>query len=168
MDNLPFKVWLESTLDDLYSSAVRAYPRTTLRQHAIDPIRITRLNWTPYLGMRTLYLRGLAQNEGRFYNPTILFKGVAYGRGIPIIASDGRRYLVERLSAEANDTLLRCDCPDFRWRFKYYNYLDKSLYGPKGKKYEGTGPPANPRELPGMCKHLIKMSHALRDSGLLV
>jgi hypothetical protein len=53
----------ESTLYDLHQSAVDAFPHTTKRQHATDTIRIVQLNWTPFLGLKTLYLKGLAQNE---------------------------------------------------------------------------------------------------------
>lgn len=58
---------------------------------------------------------------------------------------------------------------DFYWRFNYYDHIDHSLYGRKRKKYEGQGLwVANPKEMPGMCKHLMKMAMALRDAGLIV
>jgi hypothetical protein len=159
----------ESSANELYQSAVDAFPHTTKRQHAIDPIRIVQLNWTPFVGLKTLLVRGTAVNEGRTYKPIVLFKQVEYGTGIPLRASDGRDYLLRPLSAENNDVLLRCDCKDFYWRFNYYDHLDKSLYGRKRSKYESQGgPPANPLEMPGMCKHLMKMLLALRDAELLL
>lgn len=159
----------ESSYNDLYQSTVDAFPRTTKRQHSIDPVRITALSWTPFVGLRTLFLRGLAVNEGKHYATIMLFKNVRYGSGIPIRANDGRHYMIEPLSTESNDVSLRCDCPDFFWRFNYYDHLDHSLYGRKRKKYEGQGLwKANPLEMPGMCKHLIKMAHALRDVDLLI
>lgn len=165
----------ESTLHDLYNSAVAAFPRTTKRQHAVDTIRITQLEWIPYLGVRTLYVRGFAQNveNGHEYRPIVLFKGVQYTDSsepgsIPLIANDGKRYFLESLGLDKHEALVRCDCKDFSWRFNYYDHLDHSLYGQKRRRYEGTtGIQANPTESPGMCKHLMKMAMALQDSGIL-
>jgi len=172
-----FRQWLESSLNDLHQSAVRAFPGTTKRQHAIDTVRITQLEWTPFLGVRTLFLKGLAQNfadGGGEYTPIILFKNVRYHNTpdqglVEIVASDGRTYHLERLSAADNDVLLRCGCGDFHWRFNYYNHLDHSLHGRKRAPYvpTGTGGPINPMEMPGMCKHLMSMARSLRDSGLV-
>lgn len=166
---MDFIGWLnESTINDLYSFAVDAYPKTTLRQHAVDPIKITQLSIIPYKGMKTIYFKGLAQNEGRQYNPIILFKNVNYNasNSIKLIADDGLTYHIRQLSP-ADDVTLRCDCKDFFWRFNYYNFLDHSLYGKKRTKYEGSYP-ANPKELPGMCKHLMSLTRALTDSGIMV
>ena len=167
-------LFAESSLEDLYQSAVEAFPHTTMRQHATDTIVITNLRWTPYLGMRTLFIKALAQNqhEGTEYAPMILLKGIEYNTDardfVEIMANDGRKYQFKKLSLENTDVVLRCSCGDFFYRFNYYNHLDKSLYGRKRRKYEskGIGPPANPLELPGMCKHLLKTAHVLREAGI--
>jgi hypothetical protein len=158
----------EASLGDLHDSAVRAFPRTTKRQHAVGPVVIEELRWTPFLGMKTLFVRAAARNEDRQYSPMVLFKKVDYaGTGVRLVASDGLLYQFTPLALEGTDTLLRCDCPDFAWRFNYYNHLDGSLYGSKRKKYESRGgPPANPMQLPGMCKHLMKTVSALQEAGL--
>ena len=161
----------ESTLTDLYKNAVNAFPNTTKRQYATNPIKITNLRWTPFVGLRTLFVRGLAQNENREYNPIIFFKNVKYldKSGVSLMASDGKEYFLEQLSAKSNDVLVRCNCQDFYWRFNYHDYLDKSLHGNKRKKYEAKHNPgsANPLEMPGMCKHLMKMMKTLGESGIL-
>lgn len=164
----------ESTLYDLYQSTVAAFPNTAYRQHAVDPIKITQLEWVPYLGVKTLYLKGLAQSSsGREYRPIIVFKNVRYHTErdapdlIEIVASDNRPYLLEKLGNTTNDVLVRCDCKDFYWRFNYYDHEDGSLFGRKRKKYEGAGPPANPMELPGVCKHILKLAKALDHAGIV-
>lgn len=161
----------ESSIADLYDSAVRAFPYTTKRQHAVDPIIIEELRWTPFLGVKTLFIRAEVRNETRHYRPVILFKNVNYhGEGVRITASDGLQYTFAPLSRENNQVLVRCNCPDFKYRFSYYNHLDHSLNGPKPTKYEskGIGPPANPSELPGICKHLLKTVIGLRDAGVFL
>ncbi len=161
----------ESSLIDLYQSAVEAFPNTTKRQHATDPIVIKELSWTPFVGMKTLFIKGVAQNEDREYNTIVLFRKVNYnGRQVGITANDGLYYSFDRLSFENTDVSVRCNCPDFRWRFAYYNHIDKSLYGNKPKKYESKGvrPPANPMEYEGMCKHLMKTMKALKEADIFL
>ncbi len=165
-------VYLESSLQGLYQSAVDAFPRTTKRQHAIDPIKIENLRFVPYLGVKTLFIKGLAQNETKKYNPMILFKNVTYYEeataGAVRIESEGRRYFLDRLSMDDNHIVIRCNCPDFHWRFNFYNHLNKSLYGSKRTRYENQGgPPANPMEKEGMCKHAMKMIKILSEIGII-
>lgn len=160
----------ESSFDDLFRSSVRAFPKTTKRQHAVDPIVIEELRWTPFKGMKTLFIKGHARNEDKHYNTLLLFKNVDYSKNdIRITGSDGLIHELGKLSLENTDILVRCNCADFNWRFNFYNHTDKSLYGRKRAKYEGSiGPPANPSHLPGMCKHLMKTVYVLRDSGIFV
>ena len=166
-------LWLESSLNDLYNSTVVAFPKTTKRQYAIDPIKITQLQWIPFLGMKTLFVKGMAKNENREYGPVIVLKRVLYHESqnagiVPLKASDGKTYFLEKLSNENTDVLVRCNCNDFAWRFSYYNHLDKSLQGPKRKKYEALHNPgsANPAQSPGLCKHLIKLNKILQETSI--
>lgn len=161
--------FLESSCSDLYKSAIKAFPNTTKRQNAIDPIVIKELRWTPFVGMKTMLIRGLAENthENTMYNTLFLFKNIDYDKkDLPITVSTGKKYEIGKVSFENNDVLLRCNCKDFKWRFNYYNHLDKSLYGRKRAPYYGEGAPANPMELPGMCKHLMKTMKVLYEAGL--
>lgn len=167
---MDFSSWLnESNINDLYTSTVDAFPRTTLRQHATDTIRITQLSIVPFKGMKTIYFKGLAQNEGREYNSIIVFKSVDYNslNAIQIVADDGLTYNLAKLSPAVNEVMVRCSCPDFHWRWNYYDFVDHSLHGRKRTKYEGNYR-ANPKEMPGMCKHLISLTKALTDSGIMV
>jgi len=166
--------WLESSLEELYHSAVKAFPNTRKRQHATHPVVIDHITWMPFVGMKTLLVRGRAKNEGKEYNTLVLFKGVAYHESatsgiISLTASDEKEYYLEQLSTEDTDVLVRCNCPDFYWRFNYFNHVDKSLHGKKRAKYEALYDPgsANPQELPGTCKHLMKFMQVLGESRIL-
>lgn len=161
----------ESSLSDLYDSAVRAFPRTRMRQHAVQPLAVESLRWLPFLGLRTLFVKGEVRNETRHYGPVVLFKNVDYGgSGVKVRDSYGRDVSFAPLAAEGTDVLVRCDCPDFRWRFAWYNKLDHSLYGSPPRKYvaTGSGPPANPLRMEGMCKHLMKIAEALQHAGVFL
>lgn len=174
---MSFKNWIilnESNLLDLYKSTVKAFPETKKRQHAIDTIKITEIQWNPFLGVKTLFVKGFAENTetGKQYNPIIVFKNVEYSKSanspVELIASDGKKYSLEKISNE-NDVLIRCNCADFSWRFNYFDHQDKSLYGRVRKKYVAKNMPetANPLGLPGMCKHLIKLVKTINQTGLL-
>lgn len=173
---MDFRIWLtESSVAELYDSAVKAFPATTMRQHATQPIKVTNIHWTPHPHFKTLYVRGLAQSEGREYNPTVLFKKVKFHPHaqqslLTIAASNGQRHYIEQLSLEDTPVQLRCNCGDFHYRFRYYNFLDHSLFGPKGKEYASSGlrGPINPTESPGMCKHVMKLMQALHQAQLIV
>ena len=162
--------FLESSAEDLYQSAVKAFPNTTKRQHSFQPIVIRELRWTPFVGVKTLFLKGLAESSEREYGPVVLFKGVNYdGNQVKITASDGIEYSFDKLSLENTDVLVRCQCGDFFWRGNYANYLDGSLQGPKRKKYESHGgPPVNPTNAPMLCKHLMKMIKVIAEAGIFI
>lgn len=164
----------ESSLNDLYNTAARAFPNTTRRQHATDPIEISNFRMTPFLGLRTLYIRARATNEDRHYDTAIVFKGVVYHpendrSNLVSIATEGRKYILEQLSLNKSNVLVRCSCNDFHWRFKHFNKEDRSLQGPNRKPYVAIHNPgsANPMELEGVCKHLMKMMEVLSNSNLV-
>lgn len=184
---LSFYSWLqeqkhitESTAYNLYQKTIQGFPYTTRRQHSIDPIRITQLEWIPYLALNTLYIRGLAQNvesetySQSEYRPIILFKNVKYHQTeklqniVKVTASDHQTYFFEKLSYNNNNILVRCNCGDFHWRGTHANYIDKSLFGRDRKKYESLGGPlANPNNSPMLCKHLIKLLKSLQHSQII-
>jgi hypothetical protein len=161
----PFR---ESTLAELFGSTVLAFPNTRMRQHATEPLVIEELNYVPFLGVKTLFIRAGVRNEDRHYKPIVLIKGIDYkAKGTKITDENGKVYEFGPLSINENEVNVRCQCADFTWRFNYYDYEDSSLYGNKRRKYESSGgPSANPLELPGMCKHLIKVMEALRQYGI--
>jgi hypothetical protein len=163
---MDFKGYInESSLNTLYQSAVDAFPNTRKRQFAVGEIEIENVRAVPYLGMRTLFVQSGARNQDRHYSPVILFRDVNYNEnGEIIIEYQGDEYRFDRLSLNNNDVLIRCNCPDFYWRFTHYNHLDHSLYGRDRAFYQNQGgPPANPQEMPGMCKHLLAL---IRDLDL--
>jgi len=168
-----FKLW-ESTFDDLFGSAVEAFPNTTMRQHATDPIRVAGFKWTPFPGVKTFLLKAVATNEDRQYNTVMLFKNVVYRDGpgpgvVKLKISLNESRYIEKLTPDQHNVLVRCNCPDFYWRFNYYDHVDRSLWGNKRGLYEPVSDrgPINPKEMPGMCKHLMKMMYTMQESGLV-
>ena len=119
--------------------------------------------------MKTLMVKCLAETDND-YNPIIVFKKVDYlDKGKNYIVSENKKYYLNQFDKNTQ-VILRCQCEDFKWRFKYYDHVDKSLFGHKGVKYEAKGiaPPANPLQKPGICKHLMAMSRKLNEMNLLI
>ena len=70
--------FLETSLDELYRSTVDAFPATLKRQNSIDTVVIENLNWIPFLGVKTLFIKGLVKNEGKKYDSIILIKNMKF------------------------------------------------------------------------------------------
>ena len=103
---MQFHEWLnlnESNINQLYDSTVRAYPRTTKRQHSVDEINVLGVSWVPYKGMKTLFIKGSVVNDYKRteYNPMILFKNVKYhDDDMPfmnhLVTNEGQSYFFEK------------------------------------------------------------------------
>jgi hypothetical protein len=164
----------ESSFGDLYSSTLKAFPKTTRRQHAIDPIKVVKLEWIPYLGLSTLYVKGTAQNtdNSKEYNPIILFKKINFSNTkgknyVEIYDNNGKNYIFKKINN--NEVLVRCNCKDFFWRGNYADFLDHSLYGRKRPQYFASTNrgPVNPNNDPMVCKHIMKLYKVLDQSGII-
>jgi len=166
---------IETSISNLYKNTVEAFPKTTKRQFSTHTVVVERVDWVPFLGLRTLFIKSLIKNEGKKYDCLMLFKNIVYKeeegkKSVKIRMSTGKEYFVEQIDSEKNDVLVRCNCQDFYWRFVHYNKEDKSLYGRDRRKYEALARPntANPMEMAGMCKHLIKMAKIIKETNLLI
>lgn len=167
------KLYLETSLSNLYKSTISTFPKTTKRQNSIDTIVIEQLKLIPFKGVKTLFVKGLARNNGKKYECIMLFKNINYkekreNKVIEIMTSSGTSEFLEQISSKENDVLVRCNCADFYWRGNYSNHLDKSLFGRKRIKYESKGLfSVNPENEPMICKHLIKLSKALKEASII-
>jgi hypothetical protein len=165
----------EVTLQDLEHDTVFGFPNTTKRQHATDPIHITKMQLVPAVPTQDLICNGTAQSSGKTYDPKILFLQVEYQdddtrSNVTFKGSDGKDYNIQPISLARSNVKVTCNCLDFRWRFSVWNDNQDALYGDPPPPYQRkttTRPPANPNRTPGICKHLIKMTQNLRQAGLV-
>ena len=165
--------FIESTLRELYHSTIAAFPNCAKRQNSTNEIVITKLEWTPFVGMKTLRVKGLAQNRGNGheYSPEIVFKQINYHNDrnanglIEIIDNIGKRYLLEKI--HENEILVKCECNDYFWRFRHKNFEDHSHQGRDRTPYTALYNPGSADVAPGLCKHIIKLAITLNRSGLI-
>lgn len=167
-------MWMETSLWELYSNTLAAFPNTAKRQNSVDEVKIESLEWVPFRGVRTLFVKGQARRDGSKNECIVVFKGVKYHEEktpglVEISASNGETVFVEPLSYKSTDVLVRCTCKDFHWRMTHFNKMDGSLFGRDRKKYDALVRPgtSNPEEMAGLCKHLMKMSKVLSETSLL-
>ena len=166
-------IFIESSLSELYHSTIKAFPHCPKRQNATNEIVITKLEWTPFVGMKTLRVKGLAQNKinGHEYSPEIVFKQINYHNNrniaglIEIIDNIGGKYLLEKI--HENDILVKCGCDDYFWRFRHQNFEDHSHQGRDRIPYVALYNPGTADVAPGLCKHILKLAITLNRSGLI-
>lgn len=164
----------ESSLSDLDRSAVATFPATQRRQHIVNTVRVTSYTMVP--GQNTLLIKANVRNTNNNsrYKSTIQFNDVQYSdeqdpNAVKITASDGHFYFLVPLDIQNTEVQVSCNCMDFYWRFAMWNSADNSLLGPKPDPYTRktkNRPPANPRQTPGLCKHLMKLSDTLELTDL--
>lgn len=167
-------IWMETSLEELYTRTLAAFPTTVKRQNSVDEVKIEHLEWIPFKGMKTLFIKGQARRDESKNECIMLFKGVKYHEEmrtglVEVSASDGQTVFLEPLSYKSTDVLVRCTCKDFHWRMTHFNKMDGSLFGRDRRKYEALFRPgsSNPTESAGLCKHLMKMSKALSEASVL-
>jgi len=166
----------ERSYTGLQQSTLRFQPPTKKRQYATDPIRITKIELIPAVPSKILKVEGTAQSGQKTYDPIMQFSDVEYqdedtNENVTFVASDGEQYHIVPISLMRNNVKVKGNCLDFFYRFATYNFVDGSLYGQKPPPYRRkttTRPPANLLKIPGLCKHLIKLGQALKQSGLVV
>jgi hypothetical protein len=168
----------DNTYNDLYRNIEMGFPHTTKRQHAIQTVNINNIEFTPAIPSKELTVKCEATSEGHKYNPTITFKNVDFmtpedvpsGDDIEIETKGNGKQRVHKLQFTKTNVKVSCNCLDFYYRFAVWNGISASLDGPVPPPYirkTNTRPPVNPRKVPGMCKHLIKLFGTLYASGLI-
>lgn len=165
-----------STVPDLEDNIERAFPYTTKRQHATGEVNISTIEFIPFVGMKFLHVRSTTLSNGHNYQQALQFQRVQFDEqetpdNISILGNDNQVYHVHPIQLTNHNVKVRCNCLDFHFRFAHYNSPDKSLVGrppPPYVRKTTTRPPVNPMQVPGMCKHLLKVVEVLEENGLVI
>jgi len=142
------------------------------RQHALQDVNLSNEKWTASIGMKALQLSALANGGEKQYAPKIIFNKVEFENedssdNVTVKSSSGDDIHFKPIDLSKNTMRVRCTCPDFYWRFAAFNAKDKSLDGRSPKPYQRktNRGPANPQQVPGMCKHLLKLIELMQNNG---
>ena len=108
------------------------------------------------------------------YSTEVLFTDCDYedtkgNATVTFTAANGNEYHVKSISLATSNVKVSCTCMDFRWRFAMYNNKDKSLLGNPPKSYTNKTKrkPGNPGKVPGVCKHIMKLVIAAKQTKLV-
>lgn len=164
----------ETSYSELYQNTMNFIPSSEKRQWATDPIQVNEMKLTPFEQSDSLQVECVVKSDDKEYQSIILFDRINYeeqdqGDNVTFVGTDDQEHHIEPIRLNESNVKVRCQCLDFRWRFAIYNAQDNSLYGdPPGPYQKQTDRPSvNQRNVPGVCKHLMKCVIALRDSGLI-
>ncbi|MCK5017173.1 MAG: hypothetical protein KAS32_08880 [Candidatus Peribacteraceae bacterium] len=164
----------EATYAELERNTMNFVPATEKRQWVVNPIQVTKMELTPARETQNLIVKSEVNSNGNRYAPTMIFDGVIYEDGdqndnVSFTASDQEEYHIIPIDLKKANCKVSCNCLDFYWRFSNQNYSAGSLDGnppPAYQKKTQRGP-VNPQNVPGVCKHLLKLAIQLKDSGIV-
>lgn len=161
-----------STINKLEQNVVQNFPDTSKRQNAVGEVSVGTITYTPYPEQSTLKVEAQTRSNQHNYQTVCQFDNVQFtndGSGVQATGTTGEQFTLQPIDLNASNVKVRCSCLDFHWRFSMWNAKDDSLYGePPGLYQKKTDrPPVNPNQVPGVCKHLIRLIDRLGTSGLV-
>lgn len=172
----------ETTYADLERNTLNTMPGGS-RQERVASVQIQNLELVPYEGALGVNSQVNSINSGSKYQPQMIFLDVNYinvddeevenlendPRYVTFTAADGKDYTIEPIHLSRNNVKVRCTCLDFRWRFAMYNDKDGSLFGNGPGLYQKKTQrqPNNPQQVPGVCKHLLKLAAELKTNRVV-
>lgn len=176
----------ETTYGDLERNVMNFQPPTKKRQHALAPLQIQGMEFSPIPNAGNLLVEGIVNNSqsetkmNAQYAPKILFSEVEFHQPegeeevsnpntLTIEGKNGKEFTISPLILNKNNVKVGCNCLDFWWRFSFYNHRDQSLLGYDMGFYKKRTqrPPVNPRQVPAMCKHLLKLAIELKNNRIV-
>lgn len=164
----------EATYSELERNTLRFVPPSERRQFVMNSVQIQNMEFTAFSDSNALEVEALANNQGRRYNPSMLFSSVEFQdedtpQNISFQSSSGETYHIMPIMLQQNNVKVNCTCLDFRWRFAMYNDQTNTLNGNAPPLYQKTTdrPPNNRLGIPGLCKHLLKLAVELKNSNIV-
>lgn len=165
---------MERTYADLEQKTRAFVPPSKKRQHAVQPVQVSKVEFVPARPSQVLTVKVLVTSGPNKYQTSVMFQDVIYEDGdqadnASFTAADGEEYHIVPIDLTKSNVKVHCNCLDFYYRFAPSNNKDKSLLGnppPPYQRKTATRPPVNPTQVPGVCKHLIKTITSLRQVGI--
>lgn len=140
------------------------------RKQGSTKVQVVRTIFLPSVDNDTLEVRATTNTKQQRYRTSMMFDEIEYvdepsNTAVEIMGTDGRKYYLKRIPLNNVDVKVKCTCLDFYYRFAVWNSGDESLIGkpppPYIRKPGSTRPRVNPSKVPGVCKHIIKLTDKL-------
>lgn len=161
------KVLMEKSFNDLLSNTKTSFDNVPRNTRTVG-INIIDLKYSKP-SETELLVNAVCKGETDTYQVEMLFTGVDAVKS-PIPLSD--TISVDPIDGSSVDVKVRCSCMDFYYTFSWYNLQQNALSGEPMPPYtrvtpDSGLPPKNPREVPGMCKHIIRLGDELKSKGVI-
>jgi hypothetical protein len=174
------KTLFEDNLTQLRTNIQRGFPNTRARQHRVGMVNVISTQFIAYPQQFSFLVEAKVRGEdGITYDSNMLFKDVEFQEAdspnvVTFKANNGEEYHIIPVVRNLHGVELNCTCLDYMWRFWQQNYQKDVQFGKGPNPYIRKTPPppegypyANPEQVTGMCKHLIKLSDNLQQKGIL-
>ena len=167
----------DATIPFLKQEIERGFPDTKKRQHATNEVQVLTLQYTPIIKNNVLRLISTTSSDnGNTHSQVIDIKGMNFqppnsGNTVKITDSKGTEHSITPAKLNTSNVGVFCDCEDYQMRFANLNIKNNCHIGPPPQRYvrkTTTRPPVNPMNVPGMCKHIIRITDDLKRQGILV
>jgi hypothetical protein len=170
-------IFEDQTIPQLRQSTERGFPNTKKRQHSTGEVQVTNIEYQPAPAQKALQITTIttSNGSGNQHNQMVMLKNATFesmgnGSNASFKAVDGKEYYIKPLPVNDTNVNVACDCEDYLMRFAHTNNQNGCHLGPLPPNYvrkTTTRPPANPQNVPGCCKHLLKLLDDLKGYGLL-
>lgn len=165
----------DATYPQLYTNIQRGFPDTKKRQHVANQVNVVKIQYVPIEGNKVLQVNATTVSNGNRHTPAAQFTNVQYQQeetsdAVTFKGTDNADHTIKQIDLSSTNVKVRCTCLDFHFRFSWQNYSDNSLVGnppPIYRRKTTTRPPANPTEVPGLCKHLVRLFDVLKRNRLV-
>ncbi len=166
----------DQTIPQLHQHIRQGFPHTKKRQHATHEVSITKLRYVPVLDNNVLKIDGATRSSnGNNHTQAMEIRGVTFqsansGNVVQVSDVNGNSHFVTPAPLNTSTVGVFCDCEDYQMRFAIFNIQQNCHIGPPPEPYirkTTTRPPANPNNVPGMCKHLITIANDLQAKRIL-
>lgn len=121
-----------------------------------------------------LLVKAKSRTDGKSYDTVIYLSGIEMANeetpnAISIKSVDGSDFNIIPFKLMNTQLEVNCGCLDFYYRFAVWNDKHKSLYGdpPPPYRKKTNRKPVNPKQIAGLCKHIIALFDEIKIDGII-
>lgn len=169
-----FLTWLED-IQTMYKSTVDNFPNTTKRHNVVDEVPEPQMKIEFNEGAKTVQVNAEVSGSKGPYLTKIRFHGVEFidpkeanlTSFVKKYNKNGQNitYALEKINTHSSQVKVSCSCPDYHNRFSSPNNNFGANLGSVTSNHNTRD---NPKNVPGLCKHIIKVFEACYERGLTV
>jgi hypothetical protein len=169
---LAIEYLLEGSTEGQLASNTKVFFGPQRKQRA-NRVQVANFQYVPAVGNGVLIVKADTRTNDKRYETTIQFENVVYVKpdrpyAVPLVVGNDEFHIMP-IRTMKQHVKVHCTCMDFYWRFAMYNDKDDSLLGKPPAPYvkKTDREPQNPKQVPGVCKHITALADKLRLERVL-